>query len=189
MGTFTDLDDAALVRRALAGESPAYGELVMRHQDRLRTVFSFYVASRESIEEHVQEAFVEAYASLASYDPSVPFIYWLKGLALNVMRMEARRLATAKRHGPSYLQWVLLSKGTRASADAPYDATRSALRTRLERLGQRDQDLLRAKYEERASVRALARERSLTESNLKVRLFRIRDALRKCIRRRLAVGR
>jgi RNA polymerase sigma-70 factor (ECF subfamily) len=70
---------------------------------------------------------------------------------------------------------------------APSDA-RSALAICLGRLRQHDRDLLLSYYEDGKSLAQCAAHSGRTAGALKVTLFRLRTALRRCITDRLAIG-
>jgi RNA polymerase sigma-70 factor (ECF subfamily) len=69
----------------------------------------------------------------------------------------------------------------------PSDA-RSALTVCLGRLRQSDRDLLLSYYEDGKSLAQCAAHLGGSAGSLKVILFRLRTALRRCITDRLAVG-
>lgn len=70
------------------------------------------------------------------------------------------------------------------SADAP----QAALRHCLEKLRPVDRELVLSHYEEGETLAECAQRCGRTVGTLKVTLFRVRAALRKCIAERLAVG-
>jgi RNA polymerase sigma-70 factor (ECF subfamily) len=67
------------------------------------------------------------------------------------------------------------------------DAARSALRSCLQRLRQHDRDLLLSHYEVGESLTECAERTGRSVNSLKVTLFRLRAAMRRCIVDRLAV--
>lgn len=82
--------DAALVRRAQAGDAEAFGALVERHMRRAYFAALSLVGSREDALDLSQEAFARAYRSRASLDPDRPFYAWLyqilRNLCFNFLR-------------------------------------------------------------------------------------------------------
>jgi RNA polymerase sigma-70 factor (ECF subfamily) len=76
-------DDRRLIAESLAGKSAAYGILVRRYQDRLfNTVFRL-LDSPEDAQDVVQESFISAYQSLASFKGDSLFFTWLYRIAMN----------------------------------------------------------------------------------------------------------
>jgi RNA polymerase sigma-70 factor (ECF subfamily) len=177
--------DTVLVRRVRGGDLQAYANIVRRHQGRLRSVLSFYCISPEEVEERIQEAFVMAYANLDQYDASAPFFPWLRAIALNALRMAYRRREVERGGAAAYLRRVQLARvEDEREAEAVKDRG-DALRRCLDLLPRHQADLLRAKYGGGRSVAELAARMKTTEGALKVRLLRLREMLRECIKRRL----
>jgi len=84
-------DDARLVAAALGGDANAFTQLMRRHKDALYRFVRRYVGDAEESYDLVQEAFVAAWASLASFDRTRSFPAWLKRIALNKCRDWSRR--------------------------------------------------------------------------------------------------
>ena len=93
-GTFPESDEAAeeaaLVRRIVAGEGQRYSVLVERYQRRLYWSCLRLVGDPDEAEDVVQEAFVRAYERLGDFDPTYRFYTWIYRIArnrcLNVLR-------------------------------------------------------------------------------------------------------
>ncbi len=83
--------DDRLIDRALAGQSAAYGELVFRYQDRLRASLSRLTGSAEEAEDVAQEAFVQAYLKLSSFQRSSRFYTWIYRIAFNQAISKSRK--------------------------------------------------------------------------------------------------
>jgi RNA polymerase sigma-70 factor (ECF subfamily) len=76
--------DNELVKRVLAGEVEAYGELVTRHQARVFYLGLKFLRRNEDAEDFAQEVFIRAFEKLASFQGSVPFAAWLYRIAYNL---------------------------------------------------------------------------------------------------------
>jgi RNA polymerase sigma-70 factor (ECF subfamily) len=76
--------DNELVRRVLAGEVEAYGELVARHQARVFYLGLKFLRRNEDAEDFAQEVFIRAYEKLSSFQGNVPFAAWLYRIAFNL---------------------------------------------------------------------------------------------------------
>lgn len=184
----SELTDQELVSRTLRGDQRAYAEIVMRYQDRLRVTLSFYFHSREAIEEQLQETFVQAYVNLNTFDQEAPLFPWLKGMAVNLTKMELRRLKTARRKGVDYLRFLQLSNALSSPKSSIADRMSEALQGCLQKLKEKDLSLLRLKYGEQWSTSQLADRNRSTEGALKLKLHRLRDVLRRCIQTQLGMG-
>ncbi len=80
-----------LIRDALQGESEAYGELVVRYQDRLYSAMLHIVGSADEAEDVVQDSFVQAYIKLDTFQGNSRFFTWLYRIAFNNALSRRRR--------------------------------------------------------------------------------------------------
>lgn len=88
-------NEDVLVARARAGEADAFAELAQRHRASLVRLASFLTGDFDEAESIAQEAFTRAFVGISGYDPGTPFLAWLRGIVLNLVREHQRRL---KRH-------------------------------------------------------------------------------------------
>ena len=84
-------DDAQLIRLALDGQSEAFGQLVLKYQDRLFNTVFHVVGHAEDARDIVQEALVQAFVKLASFRGQSAFYTWLYRIAFNVAITHRRR--------------------------------------------------------------------------------------------------
>jgi RNA polymerase sigma factor (sigma-70 family) len=180
-----ELSDVDIVARVRGGERSLYAELIRRYQSRLRTILSFYLHSPADVEEFLQASFVQAFLNLESCNLDGGFYPWLKGVALNTLKMELRRLATSRRKAADYIRFVRLQRVEHDGDGGAAEARASALAVCMEKLPAEDSALLRAKYGERVPIKTLTAQLQSTEGAIKVRLLRIRNALRACILKQL----
>ena len=80
-----------LIRDALQGHSQAYGELVIRYQDRLYSAMLHIVGSADEAEDVVQDSFVQAYIKLDTFQGNSRFFTWLYRIAFNNALSRRRR--------------------------------------------------------------------------------------------------
>ncbi len=88
--SYTDLDDSAVVRACLEGDSRAFTELVLRYQARLLNFVYRSIGDRERAEDLVQEAFIRVYRHLHRFDQSKKFSTWIYTIASNLAKNELR---------------------------------------------------------------------------------------------------
>jgi RNA polymerase sigma-70 factor (ECF subfamily) len=84
-------DDAQLIDQALGGQSEAFGQLVLKYQDRLFNTVFHVVGHAEDARDIVQEALVQAYLKLESFRRESAFYTWLYRIAFNVAMSQRRR--------------------------------------------------------------------------------------------------
>jgi RNA polymerase sigma-70 factor (ECF subfamily) len=126
--------EAILVRRARAGETAAFGELVSIYMQRCYYVALGLVGSPQDAEDLSQEAFARAFRARARLDPDRPFYPWLYQI-LRRLCFNFTRDTSARRRKLDYAGGWLVAEGrSRAAADDPEQVRATvALRERLER--------------------------------------------------------
>ncbi|MBN1483604.1 MAG: sigma-70 family RNA polymerase sigma factor [Chloroflexia bacterium] len=77
-------EERAAIERVLAGDQNAYSLLVERYGGSLYRYVHRMVHDPDEAQDLVQEAFLRAYLSLASYDPTYRFSTWLFRIATNL---------------------------------------------------------------------------------------------------------
>lgn len=88
-------EDRLLIEMAANGDRRAFGELVTRYQRRLFRFVFMLVKSKDGADDIVQDAFINAWQALATFEPDKPFYPWLstiaRNLALNRLKRDARQ--------------------------------------------------------------------------------------------------
>ncbi len=86
--------EALLVRQAVAGDRQAYGELVRRHQGRVRTLLRRLCREDAALADDLaQDALVQAWRRLEHFRGEAAFGTWLYRIAYNTFLMHMRRPA------------------------------------------------------------------------------------------------
>jgi RNA polymerase sigma-70 factor, ECF subfamily len=84
-------DDAQLIDAALAGQSVAFGNLVTKYQDRLYNALVHVVGSADDAQDIAQDAFVQAFLKLKSFQRCSAFYTWLYRIAFNLAISRLRK--------------------------------------------------------------------------------------------------
>lgn len=180
--------DTDIVRSVLGGDRQSYAELVRRYQGRLRSFLSYYCRTREEVEEFVQNAFVQGYTHLRQYQPGLPWFPWLKTIALNALRMEIRRKANQKEAPGEYFRRIQLAQVDADPDGKGAEVRGEALKQCLKKLPKQQAELLIAKYQREIPLSTLSRTQNASVGALKVRLLRLRQALKQCIDRQIVMA-
>ena len=182
--------DAELVRRAKAGELPAFESLVTRHQRRLYTLARRITKNEQDAEDVTQQTFLSALENLADFRGDASFSTWLLRIATHAALKVLR-----KRHG---LPTVSLEENTelqdgRETVPHPEylidqrelpehlvdrNETRRLVESALNRLDDKHRLVFVLRDIEGLSVRETADALGLSEGNVKIRLLRARLQLR-----------
>jgi RNA polymerase sigma-70 factor (ECF subfamily) len=126
---FTQTDED-LVRLAGAGDAAAFVAVLQRHDARLRRLASrMFAGDRHRMDDALQDAYLRAYRSLASYRREADFGNWLYRVTYNACIDEIRR-AKIRPHPVDLNDPVWERESTGAAPDARVsaaDVTRRAL--------------------------------------------------------------
>src|SRR5579862_2910430 len=77
------MTEAAVIARAVAGDRDAHAELVSHYYSSCMRVATRMLRNRADAEDVVQETFLRALRSRATFDPQIPFRAWLFRILLN----------------------------------------------------------------------------------------------------------
>lgn len=89
--------DRLAVRRALAGDRDAFGEIVHRWQDRIHALIQRMTRDADLASDLAQETFVRAWQGLPSFEGGAALGTWLHTIAINQVRSEMRKRGAIKR--------------------------------------------------------------------------------------------
>ncbi len=84
-------NETKLVNAALSGDGSAFERLVEQYQTRLFNAMIHVTGSSEDAEDVVQEAFIQAYLKLDTFQQSSRFYTWLYRIAFNFALSKHRR--------------------------------------------------------------------------------------------------
>ena len=85
------VQDQELIDECLAGQTDAFGQLVVRYQDRLYNTLVNVLGSSDDARDVAQEAFVHAFQKLATFRGHAAFYSWLFRIALNAAMSHKRK--------------------------------------------------------------------------------------------------
>ena len=93
--------EALLVRQAMAGDRRAYGELVRRHQGRVRALLRRLCREDAALADDLaQDALVQAWRRLEHFRGEAAFATWLYRIAYNTFLMHVRRPTVRSARAP-----------------------------------------------------------------------------------------
>jgi RNA polymerase sigma-70 factor, ECF subfamily len=179
-----DWTDEDIVRRVLAGETALYELLMRRHNQRIYRVARAILRDDAEAEDVMQDAYVRAYRSLASFEGRAAFISWLTRIAVHESLARSRRryrfqsLDASEESQGEKMELAISSE--RTPEQQAYDRE---LGTVLERavlsLSEDHRLVFMLRDVEGMSTEETAQRLELTPENVKVRLHRARAGLRK----------
>jgi len=185
-----------LVRRAQAGDVPAYEALLAKHQQRVFSVVGGILRRREDVEDVAQQVFVKAYFSLKRFDLRSAFSTWLYKIAVNecwdyLRKKKVRKLVyEADMSDEQNRQVLSINEQPFGALRSPEDAARRVEQQQLverllSELDEEDAAMLVMKEVEGFSVEEIGESLGINVNTVKVRLFRARGKLVEVYRRRM----
>ena len=168
--------DAADVRRVLAGDLAGFEGIVARWQSRLVNLAWRFCRDRAMAEDMAQEVFLKAYRSVGAFRGESSFSTWLITIALNTYRSRVRAVSPESVSlDPE--RAVAAGAGTEQSVSDRQrdDAVRRAVLT----LPDRYRDAIVMFYFEEKDLAETARVLRIAEGTLKARLHRGRELLKR----------
>ena len=88
------VDDAKLVRDAMAGDREAFGRLVDRHRRAVWGTAYHFLGRTDDAQDATQEAFVQAFLHLRQLRQTERFAPWMRRITTNVCAQVLRRRAS-----------------------------------------------------------------------------------------------
>ena len=178
--------DERLVEMVISGDEAAFEEIFDRYRRPMTRVVGRFFRERVEIEEFVQQCFTKTYFSLKNFrgGGGKSFAAWMTRIAVNVCYDEFRRrqrkaenLFTEMSDGEDdYIETI--ADGRRPSVETTLVAAQLAEKV-MAGLDARDQIAMTLIYSEDYSLDEVAAAIGITTSNLKSRLFRCRNHIRK----------
>ncbi len=164
----------------------AFVTAFIRHQRQIYAFIGALLPHQVDLDDVFQQTSLRLWQKRESYDPDRPFLPWAYGFArnevFNFLRSQSRGTV---RLNPKLLEQIA---EVRAVNEGQAASRRAALEACVQRLSPSQQELLRARYEGKASLKEHAEALSTTAAALTMRLQRIRHALLRCIEATIAGG-
>lgn len=101
----------ALVARARKGDLDAWSRLYVETFDVVLKHVACLTGDASLAEDLVQDAYARAMTNIGQYDGRASFVSWLRGIALNVVRMHWRRAKTSDRVHDRLRELVIVTSG------------------------------------------------------------------------------
>jgi len=165
--------DRELIARAKAGDRSAYETIVDQFAPMVFRLISRFFRTREDVEDLAQDVFLKLFSRIDQVHPDENFPGWLARVTVNTcydeLRKTRRRRMAMESYGPEVL-------GPASVAPQEPDSFGRA-KLAIQRLDPKLRIPLLLKEVDEMSVEEIARTMGLTQTNVKVRLFRARKKL------------
>jgi len=172
--------DQFYIERVLQGDSNAFAFLIKRYKNMVFTLALKIVKSREDAEEVAQDSFLKAYQKLDGFKGQSKFSTWLYTIVYRsaLTKVRKKKLETTDidsyvldnhKDGQDFPQLEAMKNGEQ----------QKYVRQAIDNLGETDSLLITLFYLHDNSIEEIREITDMSQSNVKVRLFRARKRLYK----------
>ena len=173
----TDQNEARLVKRAKQGDMHAFEELILQHEKIVYNVALRMMNHSEDAKDISQEVFLKAYRNIGNFDERSQFSTWIYRIAYNEATSALRKKDKELLSFDDRMWNSLSDKEIDEELDTENEMQIQKLQQALTQLKPDEQALVTLFYEEEKNIEEIAYIFHLTESNVKVKLHRIRKKL------------
>jgi len=178
--------DAELIAAVLNGETASFEPLVKKYQLRVFATARRYARRESEVEDIVQEVFLKAFQKLGSFRGDAPFEHWLMRLAVRTcydfLRAHRRnREMSFADISDEESDWLERFGADPSDASEHAAAARELIERLLAQLSPAARLVLTLLEIEDRSVKEIAALTGWSVSVVKIRAFRARAEMRKCL--------
>ena len=171
-------EDEFYINQVVRGNSNAFAGLVDKHKEMVFTIAVKILRNREDAEEVAQDTFMKAFNALGSFKREAKFSTWLYRIAYNAAISKGRK----KRHEFSAIDEEMIDNYTtdtvsRSVNELDTDEKIEAINILMEKLPEEDNLLLTLFYKKEKPVEEISEITGYSQSNVKVKLYRIRKRM------------
>lgn len=178
--TANEPSDESLIRATLAGDDAAFAGLVGRYKRRVFGLAARFARDRDDLDDICQEVFIKVYENLSAFRNDAPFEHWLTKIAVRTCHDALR----SRRHDKDHTRidkWALEVRDSAGEARSEASLARELLKFALSRLTPDERLVITLLELEEFSVREAAAATGWSETNVKVRAHRARQALKRIV--------
>ena len=177
-GNHDIMTDRELSKLVLQGNHSAFAEIVHRYSGMVFSKALGVMHTEEGATEVTQQTFVRAYESIDAWRGK-DLAPWLSAIAvhtaLKLLDKERRRRTSSLEDLPHSVSDSIANESTYSEE---HETRLQQMETAIAGLSEQDQQLLRLQYYEQMKTADIAHQTGLSQSNVLVKLHRIRERLK-----------
>jgi RNA polymerase sigma-70 factor (ECF subfamily) len=175
--------EAELVRRAQLGDTQAFGELVLAHQQFVYNLALRSLSDSQEAEDVSQEAFVRAWLALPNFRGKSKFRTWLYRIVTNLCYNRLPRLRTelSALGEDQVIDYPAEEEYTDPLSGLEAEQRRAFLHQQIEALPESYRLLISLRFQQDLSYAEIAEIVSMPIGTVKTGLFRARERLREAL--------
>ena len=184
-----DLTDKELIENALTGDQNAYRQLMTRHQMAIFHIVFKIVRDKETAADLVQETFMKAFASLATYRAEFKFSTWLYRIAANcaIDYLRKQRIRTLSLDAPTEtadgrIEIEVPDYSHSPEKDLVDHERRVSINDAIDALPDKYRLVIVYRHKDNKSYEEIAEALNIPLGTVKARIFRARELLKKKLR-------
>jgi RNA polymerase sigma factor (sigma-70 family) len=182
-------DEAAIIEQALAGSQRAYTALSDRHRQAVYHIVYKIVRNEETARDLVQETFMKAFSSLASYRSEYRFSTWLYKIAANCSidylrkkRIDALSLDRPVETKDGTVELEVADYSFHPERDLERKQQRINIEEAIDSLPPKYREVIVYRHKDDKSYEEIADLLNVPVGTVKARIFRARELLKKKLR-------
>lgn len=179
-------EDEQLIADALKGDQKAYTILVEKHKAAIFHIINKIVRNKEAAADLVQETFMKAFSSLASYRSEYRFSTWLYKIAANASidhlrkrRIQALSLDRPMDTGDGTLEFEVPDYSYHPEQDLVRKQQRISIDEAIASLPDKYREVIIYRHKDDKSYEEIADLLDIPVGTVKARIFRARELLKK----------
>ena len=184
---YRSLDDRALVKLVVEGDSRAFEPLFMRHKDTIYAMLVKRATNSDDVEDLLQEAFMKAFVNINRYNPNYDFGAWICTIAKNTF-VDFNRSRRNKALNPENnlpLEGRCTTNAQAVSPTPEESIINAQQRAQIERyiatLPEDYRELFVLRFIEEYTYEEIAEALQMKLGTVKTRIFRVRAMMSKLI--------
>ena len=178
----TNVSENKIIADVLAGNTRAFAQIMERYAPRVFAMAAGMTGNQDDAADATQEIFAKVFTSLSSFKGNSSFSTWLFRISYNMILSRLRKTSRPDSATGDDRFWSGIADSAAEENDSDDgEITADMLYDALDRLAPEERTLISLFYLDGKSLAEIAFIMSLSETNAKTRLFRIRKKLKKII--------
>jgi RNA polymerase sigma-70 factor (ECF subfamily) len=170
--------DIILIEQVLAGKVTAFTHIVDHHKDRAYNLAFRICGNSEDAEEVAQDAFLKVFRSLHGFKMKSSFKTWLYRIVYNTaishVRIKKKGILSIEDFPAEASDFI---GHNNSEEDAEREYRKSLIDFALQKIAEEERGLITLFYYNEMTLEEIAEVTGMTETNIKVRLFRARKKM------------
>ncbi len=182
-------DDKILIESALGGDQSAYKQLMTRHQSAIFHIVFKIVRDKETAADLVQETFMKAFSSLATYRAEYKFSTWLYRIGANcaIDHLRKQKIRTLSLDAPTEtadgtIEMEVPDDSYNPERDLLERERKISINDAIDSLPEKYRMVIVYRHKDNKSYEEIAEALNIPIGTVKARIFRARELLKKKLR-------